>query len=281
MELKIQSPLKNMPDCWQNEERMNVLMAPFRKRDVNPLDWDSKMKFWKNCINMWTSDSKQFRFSIVELQKSFDRKGRTPKCLSTVVENMMKNGELMLESEFLKMMPTHNESWASWTVKLVVKTPATWAFEKMKRSLFDTLANDPDVQFVHLNVLKEMGEQFVETVQKDNSLEILTIEKVREILQMSSPETVNLIIHWLQLKGLVNVLKHNNTTLVKLITNQSKSKKICEVDVAIFTLKENEKELMKALEQLELEKHEAEQEARSYIRKGMRQVVSILVCILL
>jgi len=38
---------------WNDEERVNFLLAPFRDRNVNPTSYDLKMKFWVDAIDAW------------------------------------------------------------------------------------------------------------------------------------------------------------------------------------------------------------------------------------
>lgn len=88
--VKTKSPIKDMPDCWNNDTRMNVLFAQFRKREVNPLDWESKMAFWKQSLIRWANDNNCCTFTILQLQQVFQRKGRTPQCFGTVVEELLR-----------------------------------------------------------------------------------------------------------------------------------------------------------------------------------------------
>lgn len=83
-------PKELMPEAWFIDERMNSMFAEFRNRSVNPQDWDSKYKFWEGIIASWLSYKKQCTFNIIQLSSTFKRKGRTPLCLSTVIEELYK-----------------------------------------------------------------------------------------------------------------------------------------------------------------------------------------------
>ena len=39
---------------WANEQRMNVLFAPLRDKDLNPESWNSKVRFWINLMEKWS-----------------------------------------------------------------------------------------------------------------------------------------------------------------------------------------------------------------------------------
>lgn len=40
---------------WSNEERMNVLFAPLRNKELNPESWNAKVRFWINLIEKWSA----------------------------------------------------------------------------------------------------------------------------------------------------------------------------------------------------------------------------------
>lgn len=91
-ELNGSSPLppEKMPDCWNQDNRMNALFSPFRSKSANQQDWISKYKFWNNLIYVWLRHKVQSSFSIFDLNEIFKRKGCSPHCLTTVIEEMLR-----------------------------------------------------------------------------------------------------------------------------------------------------------------------------------------------
>lgn len=85
------SPIKNISSCWEDDKRMTALYAPFRIREANPVDYDSKMKFWETNIENWCLEKNNCKFSIKILQHEFKRKERLPLCLNTVIENLERS----------------------------------------------------------------------------------------------------------------------------------------------------------------------------------------------
>lgn len=73
-----------------SDERLTVLMAPFKNREVNEVNYDNKMKFWKNSIVSECDRHHQCSFTVDELKTWFLYKGRSPVCLLVVVEDMLK-----------------------------------------------------------------------------------------------------------------------------------------------------------------------------------------------
>lgn len=83
-------PAEKLPECWSQEERMNALFSPFRSKSANPQDWISKYKFWHNLIYEWLEYTMQCSFSINDLNEAFKRRGCTPLCLVTVIEELLR-----------------------------------------------------------------------------------------------------------------------------------------------------------------------------------------------
>lgn len=81
-------PRSKMPVCWNDDMRMDYLFSHFRPHTVNPLDWESKMKFWTFLLEVWCVHNNKPMFTLSSLRKAFQRKSKTPMCLLTVVETM-------------------------------------------------------------------------------------------------------------------------------------------------------------------------------------------------
>lgn len=73
-----------------SEERIKVLMAPFKNREVNEVNYDNKMKFWKNTIISECNRRHRCLFSVNELKTWLLYNGRSPLCLVIVVEDMYR-----------------------------------------------------------------------------------------------------------------------------------------------------------------------------------------------
>lgn len=86
-----ETPVEPLCDYgFKSDDRLNVLYSPFRKREVNPQDWDSKMSYWKDCIDQWCFKRGRCIFTLNMLQSVFVRNGRPAMCLSTVLDNMLR-----------------------------------------------------------------------------------------------------------------------------------------------------------------------------------------------
>lgn len=270
----INLPLRQMPECWQDDAKMNALFAPFRKRETNPQGWDSKMSFWIKNIDNWCKENDRCIFTIVEIQQAFSRNGRKPQCISTVVNEMLRNGMIKLMSDFIRV--PQQQTWTSWIVSSFVTSPLIWSFNKLKESLTSPAENITEADYVHLAIVKEKGEALVSSLDSETKNDLFGAEQLKEIIDMKSgkpvsDEILQVVVHWLCVWNLASVVRHGDVVLVKLATGKNQVKPITEADRAVFSLQQNERLLTKNIEQLELEKQQTEEEARNYLKRQMRQ----------
>ena len=73
-----------------DDRQASVLYSPFREKSLNPLSWDRKMKFWENLLLKTFMEQRIISFDSSKLPEMFERNGLTPKCLSTVIEQMKR-----------------------------------------------------------------------------------------------------------------------------------------------------------------------------------------------
>lgn len=140
------------PNCWQDDSRVQVLLAPFRERSVNPENYDSKMKFWQDTIKEYCLFKGKPNFCKQELQQIYTKGQRVPCCLDSVIQEMQRQKLVRLRKEF-EYDPEN--SWTGWAVNSLLKKPLYWGFNKIKTQLG---AHDPAktglVEFVHLEVIR-------------------------------------------------------------------------------------------------------------------------------
>jgi len=79
------------PSEWADNEVMDVLFSPFREnRYVNPRSWDRKIDFWKDMVRRRCVASKSLVFSARDLPSFFERSGKLPACMNTVLEDLVR-----------------------------------------------------------------------------------------------------------------------------------------------------------------------------------------------
>lgn len=147
-------PADFYPLCWNDDERMENLFAPFRAKNVNPVNYESKMKFWKNLIKEYCIARNIPTISIVELRNAFHRNGKRPYCLDTVLHEQLYEGSIKFKEQFMEQPLL---TWSGWAVQKFVKAPLRWSFDKVKEQVISaaTNANDEEnAQYVVIEVAK-------------------------------------------------------------------------------------------------------------------------------
>lgn len=123
------------PVCWQDDERMENLFAPFRLKSVNPVNYDSKMKFWKNLIKEYC----QFRgnpvISLSELRMALQRQGKRPYCLDAVLAEQFAEGSIQPKQHYMEAPLL---TWSGWAVHKLVKAPLRWSYDVVKERVIST-----------------------------------------------------------------------------------------------------------------------------------------------
>lgn len=78
------------PKFWDDDIKMDAWFAPFRNRDLNPLNYDNKMDFWKYNIKFFCERTHSCVFNLAQMKRFFQRNGKFPCCLPLVFETMLK-----------------------------------------------------------------------------------------------------------------------------------------------------------------------------------------------
>lgn len=266
-------PEEKMPSCWEQEERMNALFSPFRSRSANPQDWISKYKFWQKLIYERLSHTMECSFSISDLNEAFRRKGCRPLCIVTVVEELHRNNEIMLETEFLQ---EPCESWAAWSISIFVKKPIVWSLSKLKSYVVNTTPNE-ETKYIHLKILKELADIVLFILNKKQDRVLVPFSDILECSQEHtngtiSKTTVMLSLIWLRRMKKVDFKYEANSheLLVKCMMHLEDS--ITEVEENLYQLQKQEHQLANEIDLLEETKTNILNETKSYLSKGLRQV---------
>lgn len=144
------------PLCWQDDERMDNLFAPFRDKSVNPVNYETKMKFWKNLIQEYCTIKGNPTVSLGELRSAFQRKGKKPYCIDTVLDELMADGSAKTRSQFMEEPLL---TWSGWAVHKLVKAPLRWSFDKVKERVISSTSNtngncDENTEYIFIDVAR-------------------------------------------------------------------------------------------------------------------------------
>ena len=142
------------PLCWQDDERMENLFAPFREKSVNPVNYETKMKFWKNLIQEYCKIQSNPIVSLGQLRMAFQRKEKRPYCIDAVLEELIAEGLAKTKPQFMEAPLL---TWSGWAVHKLVKAPLRWSFDKVKERVVSVTANgncDENTEYVLIEVAK-------------------------------------------------------------------------------------------------------------------------------
>ncbi|XP_031787382.1 charged multivesicular body protein 7 [Nasonia vitripennis] len=269
-------PLDQLPECWNQDERMKSLFAPFRNRSANPEDWNSKYKFWNQLIKTWTSYHARCSFSLTDLTANLKRNGCSALCLPTVLEELYKNGEVIPESDFMK---EPSSTWTGWTIDLFVKKPVSWSFSKLKSYVSEPVI-DNNMKYIHLPTVKELGELILSIVDTKKENTLLSLSELTKSCIAKSGNTritesnIRLALIWLRHNkkaAFRDCIKDDKHDLLVKISPRA-AEQVTEVDEGLHKLTQQESMLIKNIEQLETERNEVILKAKSSLASGLRQV---------
>lgn len=267
-----------LPECLKDENRINVLFAPTRSRSVNPKDWDNKISSWKNIIKVYCDTNDVYTFTFLSLNKAFIRNGRPPSCLSDVLNEMKKSGEIQSLDEFLTKSP---RTWSGWATNVFVKRPFAWSYNKLKNSVYTT--DTKEQQLVHLEVIISKCNDLINSIPDNYKKKLISLKELLNILNKDSTnvEDIKLLLHYMSNQNLIDITYLNNnkqteleTTLIKFCVGESGL--ITELDIGVYTLEKNEKIILKSIEEMEDNIQSCIKEAKMHLSKNHRQMVSNL-----
>uniref|UniRef100_A0A0A9Y3W9 Charged multivesicular body protein 7 n=1 Tax=Lygus hesperus TaxID=30085 RepID=A0A0A9Y3W9_LYGHE len=254
-------PLKQPLKSWNDDKRMNSLFSPFRQKESNPVDYETKLKFWVDLIDSWCLENGRGTFTVKYLLTVFRRKNAFPACLQTVVEELTRSGDVMTKDRFLSLDAT--ESWARWAVRSIVKTPAVWSFNKLKEALIEI---DPgEIEYVSIKFLKAAGTDVVVKCEKEGRT-MMDFDEFYRVANAYNEEQASLILRWLTNERKASTIVHSGKLLAKIGPGA-----ISEAEIAVMKINDTLSRLNQAVEILEKEKNLAVEDAKCYLRKNMRQ----------
>ncbi|XP_076021309.1 charged multivesicular body protein 7 [Genypterus blacodes] len=254
-----------LPSEWEDDERMNFMFSDFKEnRDVNTMDWDSKMGFWTPLILQSCRDRGTVCFSLRDLTAVFQRKGSVPLGLSTVIQGMIRCGAVQRESEFAANVDC---GWLSWGVGLLLVKPLRWTFSTLLGSSRVPL----EESFVIVERVKEKAAELLEAYRRSEfaSRSVLSFQELATLLSHVCADESSLCMALLQLQRekQVTVSLHDGEKIVKFCQpGHDRVSPISDVDIGIYQLQRSEKLLEERVEALGQEADRCKEEARVLLR---------------
>lgn len=103
------------PDTWNDDNEMRGLMSALKARQINPVNYDRTIDFWRNMIENYCAVQKKCVIGYEELREKFRRGNQLPAPLITVLEEMYRERNIVPADELC----SPRQSWFSWGSSLV------------------------------------------------------------------------------------------------------------------------------------------------------------------
>lgn len=185
-----------------------------------------------------------------------------------------RNNEIIQETDFFK---EPCETWTAWSFDLFVKKPISWSFSKVKNYVVDQNTNNMEVRYVHLRIVRELGDVILSIAEVRKEV-LFPISELVEYCKSKTKKqilegTVRLTLEWLRRKKMVTFRKSSdpNSELLVKISVQT-TNEITEVEEGMYKLIKQENKLIKEIELMEQEKLNIVNEAKLYLEKELRQM---------
>lgn len=260
---------------------MSVFNYNFRPREVDPEHYDQKMRFWKEMIENYCEYKGSSSFSIQELKEVFKRKGTSPYCLDTVVNQMLTDGNAQDKSTF---MSSSQKSWGQWTVDVFFSKPVSWTFNKLKERVVGNSIN-PETMFVSKTAVQNQAKLLQEHVCNVHSYN--NIISMDELMKNSDDiEGLSKDGILLALQHLSNVDKsvyieedksnvagsHHHKLLMKFNMPGRAVEPITELERSVYNLESTERFLIETIDKKENDLNKLLVQVRNCLKDGKKQV---------
>uniref|UniRef100_A0A1A9WBN6 Charged multivesicular body protein 7 n=1 Tax=Glossina brevipalpis TaxID=37001 RepID=A0A1A9WBN6_9MUSC len=268
------------PTCWHDNARRQLLLSPFRERDLNPEGFDSKLKFWVDLIEKYCIYKGDASFSKSELKSRFTRNDRVPSCLDIVLSHMEKQ-KIVCDRRDYEF--DRNSTWTGWAAYKLIKKPVLWAFEILKSNVVANKTSESHpVEYVHLNVLKNFCKQLHEILKKPPFLgkvqpyEVFATDVLKVMLLSDS--CIKLCTEALHYERKISLsykrtYNENSIYLIKVPADENELDiRITEGDLAMHNMSVIRMNLMGQLKDIEIKIEESTEKIRQYLQQNKRQM---------
>jgi len=251
---------------WADDQRMSVLFAPLRAKEVNPESWNSKVNFWSNLVIKWAQQTNTAVVSMDLLEKAFERDGKTPYCLEDVLRELWACGGIVDFSRYLSSQ-TPRPTWSSW-----FKGIGTNALHTVGETVAGFRPNDdmvvPEVASRLANSAL-MQLRSLPPILRLHKATFLAENQVREVLS-----TTGFVMDFLVAKKVVSSMLVDGQTVYKVTTsdNGGEAADFEEADAGIIRLHITIQHLNVEIEALEGEVKSLELKVRDELKGGSRLV---------
>lgn len=254
------------PPDWTDDERMNVLFLPFKDRNSNPNAFDSKLKFWKGLIleylNFQSEDDSTLSentivISIHGMMKHFTRKGKSPKCLATVIQEMVKDSTMVdidtLAADLLDKTMRQRASWSSWGYQVMVGSPLRKLSGRLMAAVSPKSPTEPVSRYIVKDMLQDKALGVLKAIRLEAESNfcgstyrlLLTDSAIKSMFSQMNAELLDLILLWLESEYHINKTRTEDDIYIYKFSEKSGKtvEAISKVELGVVKI-QNTKELL-------------------------------------
>ncbi|KAK0044925.1 charged multivesicular body protein 7 [Biomphalaria pfeifferi] len=255
------------PPELEDDQQAAVLYSPFREKSLNPTSWNRKLKFWENLLSGMALEQGLVTFDLDALPKMFERKGLTPKCLDTVIAELIKSGRVRSIENY-----STSSSWLSWGFETLIKQPVVWGVShlvgpsKPKSSIYVW----PEVV---KNLAEQLAQQHEKNVYAGLTTNLISMNDLRTscFSMIPNDQDFEIILVQLEREKKIVVETKNKEKVVKFYKKEENSvEPITELELQVYQIQKTAKGLEKEISKCSTEIESLIDEAKRYVREGSK-----------
>ncbi|KAK7108937.1 charged multivesicular body protein 7-like isoform X1 [Littorina saxatilis] len=257
---------------WMDDQKASVLFAPFREKSLNPNSWEKKMNFWTSALLECAQSHGDLVMDLKTYRNYFERQGKHPKCLETVLKEMLRTGKLQRMADFERQ----SSSWMRWGVDTFLRRPVVWGLTQLLAT--GTSAED-EVFLIPDQVKRKSAEVLAHHHSKvqheatDNVMEVSAF-RAQCLGMLKSEAECDIVLKQLELDRKLLVTRSKDGSMIVKICGQSEARvqPVQELELNIFRIRKVMKCLEQQIETLSEQCDSYTAEAKKLVREQRKTV---------
>ncbi|XP_040574985.1 uncharacterized protein [Lepeophtheirus salmonis] len=231
-----------------DKERLNFLYCPFRPRELNPVGYDEKLRFWCGAVEGICALQNSSIFSLESLKDDLRIYDKSPHGLQEVVSELRRTN---------KIVPLWNDgSWSSWAMDLA------------HSRIFNIKGHD---SFLHVATLNKFMDDIKKYVKDNTELSINGWSYTRLKPPLSHREDLEPCLKRLVSSGNIMIIKmENSEEFIRCFSNNKLIQPEESEEKAIINLLLASEKIKVRLKELEEKEQSALVKTKEFLQKGQR-----------
>ncbi|CAD5212357.1 unnamed protein product [Bursaphelenchus okinawaensis] len=250
-----------LPECWSDDEEMRGLMSALKKRDVNPVNFDRTIEFWRRLIADYCRVEKKCVVHYEELRYKFRRGNQLPAPLLTVFEELHKKQVFVPVDE----LSSPRQGWLGWGSSLMAKS--SW--------LMGVSVDFSKTKLVHMPTVKALAKKMLgyykEQYEMVDCAEVVGYEEFKARCEnIVDGESFDLVLDELMRQGEVSEGRSQDGDRILKFKDQGSQgpAKFTEADASVHNLRRTMTRLNTEIKRIEHKVKTFTNEAKELLKNG-------------